>query len=481
MKTNTDLNQDGWKPEPVEERGPTKGNARQEAANRAQSRGSASIGLERVRQAARRDGSERFTSLLHHVDVDLLRDAYYAMKRQAAVGVDGVTWQQYGEGLEDRLADLHTRVHRGTYRAQPSRRTYIPKGDGRQRPLGIASLEDKVVQQAVRWVLEAIYEQDFLGFSYGFRPGRSQHDALDALTVGLERRKVNWVLDADIQGFFDEMDHDWMLTFLEHRIGDRRVLRLIRKWLRAGVSEDGEWSRTTKGTPQGAVISPLLANVYLHYALDQWVDQWRRQGATGDVVVVRYADDFVVGFQHRSEAERFRSTLAPRLERFGLTLHPEKTRMIEFGRYAAERRSRRGEGKPETFDFLGFTHRCGKNGKTGYFVVERETVKKRLRAKLKEIRERLRKAMHVPVTEVGRWLRSVVQGYYNYHAVPGNLRRLRAFHTEVERTWLWVLRRRGQKHRLSWNRYRTLCRRWIPRPQILHPFPRVRFDAKYPR
>ena len=349
--------------EAVEGRRPTKGNTMQAAASRTQSRLDALIALDRVREAARRDRRARFTALLHHVTVDRLQEGFFALKREAAPGVDGMTWEQYEAGLEDRLRDLHRRVHTGTYRAQPSRRGFIPKADGRQRPLGIAALEDKIVQQAVVRVLNQIYEVDFLGFSYGFRPGRSQHDALDALWVGLTTKKVNWVLDADIRGFFDNIDHGWLLKFLEHRIADRRILRLIQQWLRAGVSEDGQWSKTTVGTPQGAVASPLLANVFLHYVFDLWVQQWRTKFATGDVIVVRYADDFVVGFQHRREAERFLRELGERFEKFGLALHPDKTRLIEFGRFAAENRRKRRERKPETFDFLGFTHICGRKFK----------------------------------------------------------------------------------------------------------------------
>ena len=383
--------------------------------------GKRGMGLWGVREAAKRDKKMRFTALLHHVNPELLRASYFELKRQAAPGVDGMTWHEYGRNLEERLDDLHGRIHRGAYRAQPSKRAWIPKADGRQRPLGIAALEDKIVQQAVKTVLEQIYEEDFLGFSYGFRPGRSCHNALDALWVGIAHRKVNWVLDADIRGFFDNIDHEWLLKFVEHRIADRRILRLIRKWLKAGVSEDGQWSRTTVGTPQGSVISPLLANVFLHYVFDLWANQWRKRYARGSVIMVRYADDFVVGFQDRGDAERFLRELRRRFERFGLQLHPDKTRLIEFGRYAAERRAERGLGKPETFDFLGFTHYCGTTRK-GTFTIKRKSVAKRMRAKLQEIKQRLRQRMHDAVVEVGRWLRSVVQGWFNYHAIPGNSR-----------------------------------------------------------
>jgi len=459
----------------------TKGNTAETHTLRTQGREGVSQGLQGVREAARRDKKQRFTALLHHVTVDLLRDSYFTLKRKAAPGVDGVTWQQYGEELEERLPDLHDRIHRGAYRAQPSRRTYIPKADGRQRPLGIAALEDKIVQQAVVTVLNEIYEEDFLGFSYGFRPGRSQHDALDALTVGLRRKKVNWVLDLDVRGFFDNVSHEWLVKFIEHRIADRRILRLIQKWLKAGVSEEGEWKETKVGTPQGAVVSPLLANVYLHYVFDLWVKQWRRKLAHGDMIVGRYADDAVLGFEHRKDAEAFLEQLRERMRKFGLELHPEKTRLIEFGRFAEDNRKRRGEGKPETFDFLGFTHSCGKTQKGKWFKVRRQTVKKRLRSKLQEVRQELRKRWHERIAETGDWLRTVVQGYFNYHAVPGNFVALQTFRREVARAWLAALRRRSQRHRLPWERFRSIIERYLPLPRILHPEPGVRFDAKYPR
>jgi RNA-directed DNA polymerase len=467
--------------ESVEGRGPTKGNAPQTTAGRTQSWKPASRGLWGVREAARRDKRVRFTALLHHITPELLRASYFDLKRQAAPGVDEVTWRQYGGDLEERLADLHERIHRGSYRARPSKRAWIPKPDGRQRPLGIAALEDKIVQQAVKTVLEQVYEEDFLGFSYGFRPGRGGHDALDALWVGLTKRKVNWVLDADIRGFFDAIDHGWLMKFLEHRIGDRRILRLVRKWLRAGVSEDGQWSATTVGTPQGAVISPLLANVFLHYVLDLWVCQWRRRHARGDVIVVRYADDFVMGFQHQDDARRCLQDLQARFAKFGLELHPEKTRLIEFGRFAAERRARRGEGKPETFDFLGFTHICGKTRK-GAFTIHRRSIAKRVRATLLRIKQQLRRRMHAAISAVGAWLRSVVQGWFQYHAVPGNGRSLAQFLTQVERHWHRVLRRRSQRarRRWDWSRFSRLAHRWLPRPKILHPYPDKRFRVAHP-
>jgi group II intron reverse transcriptase/maturase len=453
----------------------------QAAASRTQSRIDALDALDRVREAARRDRRARFTALLHHVTAERLQEGFFALKHEAAPGVDGITWEQYDVGLEDRLRDLHRRIHEGTYRAQPSRRVFIPKADGRPRPLGIAALEDKIVQQAVVRVLNQIYEVDFLGFSYGFRPGRSQHDALDALWVGLTVKKVNWVLDADIRGFFDNIDHGWLLKFLEHRIADRRILRLIQQWLRAGVSEDGQWTKTAVGTPQGAVASPFLANVFLHYVFDLWVQQRRTKFAAGDMIVVRYADDFVVGFQHRREAERFLRELGERFEKFGLALHPEKTRLIEFGRFAAENRRQRGERKPETFTFLGFTHICGRKHLSAGFLVKRETAAKRLRAKLSEVKHELTRRRHEPIPRQGQWLRGVVQGYFNYHGVSGNMAALEAFRTEITRSWLRTLRRRSQRRRMTWARFRRHADRWIPRPKIVHPYPNVRFFAKHPR
>jgi group II intron reverse transcriptase/maturase len=366
-----------------EGRAQTKENIVQSHMHPTQSGKRMSQGLDGVRKVARERKQERFTALLHHLSVGLLRDSFYALRRQASPGIDGVTWQEYETGLADRLVDLHNRVHRGTYRAKPSRRVFVPKADGRQRPLGIAALEDKIVQQALVTILNQIYEVDFQGFSYGFRPRRSPHQALDALTVGIQRKRVNWVLDADIRGFFDNLSHEWTMKFIEHRVADRRILRLIQKWLKAGVSEDGQWSETKMGTPQGAVASPLLANVYLHYLFDLWADVWRRKVAKGDVVIVRYADDLVVGFQHRTDAEHFLNEFRERLAKFGLELNPEKTRLIEFGRFAARDRKLRGEGKPETFTFLGFTHYCGQRHKSGTFTVGRITAKKRMVAKLK--------------------------------------------------------------------------------------------------
>ncbi len=459
-------------------------NVLQTAATRVLYRRFALNGLWRVREAAVRDKRMKFTSLLHHVDEVLLRDAYRALNPNAAVGVDGVTWREYGEGLEDRLRNLKERVHRGSYRAKPSRRIYIPKADGSKRPIGIAALEDKIVQHAVLTVLNQIYEADFLGFSYGMRPGRSQHNALDALWVGLmDKKRVYWVLDADIRGFFDSIDHRWVMKFFEHRIADRRILRLIQKWLRAGVSEDGEWSKSTVGTPQGAVISPLIANVFLHYALDLWVENWRHKRANGDVAVVRYADDFVVGFQHRLDAEAFQRELKERFRTFGLELHPTKTRLIEFGRYAEVNRQRRGLGKPETFVFLGFTHYCTRYGKGPRGVLRRRTVAKRLAAKLQQVKTQIRARRNQPIPVQGVWLRSVVSGFFNYHAVPGNCEALSRFRDETARHWIRSLRSRSQKARrtMQWVRFAQLKNHWLPQPAISHPYPNVRFYRDHPR
>ena len=457
-----------------------KENANQPHTSSTQSETSVSQRLEGVRKAARENKETKFTALLHHMTVDLLRESFYALKRKAAPGVDGVTWQDYEAGLEDRLVDLHGRVHRGAYRAQPSRRVFIPKSDGRQRPLGITALEDKIVQQATVTILNQIYEEDFLGFSYGFRPGRGQHKALDALAFAIQRKQVNYILDADIKGFFDNLSKSWLVKFVEHRVADRRILRLIQKWLNAGVMEDGKWSNTEIGTPQGAVASPLLANIYLHYVFDLWVHAWRQQRALGEVIVVRYADDAVLGFQHQADADCFLGDLRERLMKFGLELHPDKTRRIEFGRYAEQRRKRRGEGKPETFDFLGFSHICGKD-RRGKFALKRKTIAKRMRGKLLETKQELRRRMHDPVEQTGKWLQSIIQGYFNYHAVPGNMQRLKVFRERVLRHWRRALRRRSQTHRPNWARILRLVHHWLPQPRILHPYPDARFAASHPR
>jgi RNA-directed DNA polymerase len=457
--------------EGMEGRGLAKGNLSQQTAPRAQDRVGALSALERVRQVAERDKQVRFTTLLHHVyHIDQLRRAYFALKREAAPGIDGETWQHYGEALEENLRDLSGRLARGAYRARPVKRAYLPKADGRQRPLGIPTLEDKLVQRTTVEVLNAIYETDFLGFSYGFRPGRSPHHALDALYAGLLTRKVHWVLDADIRGFYEAIDHGWLVKFVEHRIADRRVVRLIQKWLKAGVLEDGKRTWGEKGTPQGASVSPLLANVYLHYVFDLWVRRWRRTQAHGDMIVVRYADDFIVGFQHRADAERFLAELRERFATFGLELHPEKTRRLEFGPYAAENRRRAGQGKPETFDFLGFTHICGKK-RNGRFTVVRQTIRKRLQAKLHEVKAELRRRLHDPLSQVGTWLGQVVGGHTRYYGVPMNGPAIALFRFRVG--WLWhrALARRSHTGHVSWERMRRLVERWLPPARICHPYP----------
>jgi group II intron reverse transcriptase/maturase len=466
--------------EPGEKRARTKENISQPHRPPAQDGKGVSQGLAGVRKVAKERKTERFTTLLHHLTVSLLRASYEALKKDAAPGVDGVRWQDYEEGLEDRLADLKDRIHRGAYRAQASRRIYLPKADGRMRPIGIAALEDKIVQQAVVTTLNAIYEEDFRGFSYGYRPGRSPHAALDALSVGLQWKRVNWVLDADIRSFFDRISHEWLVKFVQHRVADKRILRLIVKWLKAGVSEDGEWSETEVGTPQGAVVSPLLANVYLHYVFDLWMEAWRKNKARGDMIAVRFADDLVMGFEQRMDAERFLKEFQERLAKFGLELHPEKTRLIEFGRFAQANRQERGKEKPESFSFLGFTHRCGHSNR-GLFTIWRQSDRKRVEAKLQAIKQTLRARMHEPVPRMGEWLKRVLQGFYQYHAVPGNWASLHRFRHRIGRYWLHVLARRSQRGRIKVDRITRLFQRWLPRPRLVHPYPLVRFAATHPR
>jgi group II intron reverse transcriptase/maturase len=468
-------NAQGGAAEAVEGRRSAKGNAAGETRPGPSAGQGALSELGRVRRVAQTDKEARFTALLHHVDVDRLRMAYFALRPKAAPGVDGVTWADYGVDLEANLRDLHARVHRGAYRARPSRRVYIPKPDGRQRPLGVAALEDKILQRALVEVLNAIYETDFLGFSYGFRPGRSPHLALDALAAGIVGKNVNWVLDADCRDYFSSLDHRWLERFLEHRIADKRVLRLIQKWLAAGVIENGSWTAFEEGVPQGASASPLLANIYLHYVFDLWAHQWRTRHAHGDVVITRFADDFVVGFEHREDAERFWVDLRDRLAQFGLDLNAEKTRLIEFGRHAARERKARGLGKPETFQFLGFTHVCAKTRKSGRFKLKRITDSKRVRAKLHALKGEMRRRMHLPIPEQARWFASVLRGHYQYYAVPDNIGALNAFRKGLIRHWLRSLRRRSQRSTMTWERMWRLADRWLPQPRILHPWPEQRF------
>jgi len=466
--------------EPVEPRAEAKGNASQHSTGRAQNRASVSQALARIRQAARQRKKERFTTLLHRVSIAHLEQAFLELKEDAAAGVDGLTWRDYEADLEHRLEDLHARVHRGAYRALPSRRVYIPKPDGRQRPLAVAALEDKIVQRATVAVLNAIYEEDFLGFSYGFRPGRGAHDALDALAVGIGSRKVNFILDADIRAFFDTVSQEWLIRFVEHRVGDKRIIRLIQKWLKAGVLEDGIVTVSDKGTGQGSVISPLLANIYLHYVLDLWAERWRRREAAGDMIIVRYADDLVVGFEHEADARRFLDEMRERLGKYSLSLHPEKTRLIEFGRHAAANRKRRGLGKPETFSFLGFIFISSKS-RRGKFQIKRKSRPDRMRAKLQAVKQELRRRMHQPIPRQGQWLKQVVTGYFNYHAVPTNGRALATFRFRVIDLWTRTLRRRSQKDHTTWERIRRLANDFLPKPRILHPWPEKRFAVRHPR
>jgi len=468
--------------EGVEGRPLTKGNTRQSPAVRTLSRGAASRGLWRARQAAKRNSHLRFPALFHHLSPELLAESFYQLERDAAPGIDGVTWHDYEANLGANLRALHARLHQGRYRTQPLRRVYIPKADGTNRPLGIACLEDKIAQQAVVSVLSAICEVDFLGFSYGFRPGRSPHDALDALSVGLMKKKVWWVFDADIQQFYETLDRHWLRRFLQHRIGDKRLLRVINKWLEIEIIDaDGHKMKSEKGIAQGLVIAPVLSNLYLHYVFDLWSHAWRKKRASGDVIIIRFADDIVLGFQYQHEARQFGKELDNRLSAFGLTLHPLKTRLIEFGRFVAERRQQRSAGKPETFEFLGFVHICSQRFREQRFMVKRRTVTKRMRQQLQTIKATLMRRRHDPVPRQGAWLRRVVQGHYNYYGVPGNMRSLKSFQTQVERYWLRALRRRSQRHRLPWSRFRSLAKRWIPKPRIVHPYPNMRFYATNPR
>jgi RNA-directed DNA polymerase len=464
----------------VEQRAGTEGNADQQSTRRAQDRASVSQALERIRQAAKQRKKEKFTALFHHISDELLRLSFFALKKDAAPGVDGLTWQDYESDLDRKIEALHDRVQRGAYRALPSRRQYLPKPDGRQRPIAIAALEDKIVQRATAAVLNTIYEEDFLGFSYGFRPKRSQHDALDALVVGITSTKVNWILEVDVRSFFDEVSQSWLTRFLEHRIADPRILHLIQKWLKAGILEDGVVTVSDKGTGQGSVISPLLANIYLHYSFDLWAERWRRREATGDMIIVRYADDVVVGFEHETDARRFWDAMRDRLQEFSLSLHPEKTRLIEFGRHAAIKRKQHGLGKPETFNFLGMTFICGKS-RGGQFLLKRRTRRDRMQAKIKEVAGELRRRMHQSIPEQGKWLKQVITGFFNYHAVPTNWAALGAFRAEITKRWRWSLSRRSQKGNLTWARMLKLADDWLPKPRILHPWPNQRFAVKHPR
>jgi len=468
--------------ESMEESTPTKRNPEQKTARRIQKRASASIRLNWVRQKAEADKTCRFVNLFQFLKVDLLRKSFYELNRKAATGLDGVSWYEYEKKLDERLPELERELHIGSYRATPAKRGYITKPDGRQRPLGIQAVEDKVVQQACVTILNNVYEPSFSGFSYGSRPKRSPHDALDALHEGIVRRKINWILDCDIEGFFDNLPHVHLMSFIEERVADKQMLRLIRKWLRVGWIEDGKRHFGTIGSPQGSVISPLLANIFLNVVMDKWASEWRRTEAKGDVIIVRYVDDAVFGFQHETEARNFLEVLRKRLDTYGLKLHPKKTRLIEFGRFATSNRREQGKSKPETFDFLGFTHSCGQN-RNGRFCIKRMTISKRLSLKLKEVKEKLIKRMHRPLQETGKWLASVIRGFTNYYAVPGNLKAVREFYTQIGRLWLRVIRRRSHKAqvRWTWERFCRLQHKLLPRPRLAHPYPSIRFDVKYSR
>jgi len=467
--------------ERMEGRGGVDGNAGGQSTVRTQSRAAVSQAQARIREAVDRNRKEKLTALLHHVSVDVLRAAFFALKRRAAPGVDAMTWEAYAEECEEYLVILHDKLHSGAYRALPSRRTYIPKADGKQRPLGIAALEDKIIQAAVVMILTPIYEAEFLGFSYGFRPGRGQHDALDALAYGIKGRNVRWILDADIRSFFDTINHEWLVRFLEHRIGDRRIIRLVRKWLTAGVLDKGRTVATEEGTPQGAVISPLLANLYLHYVYDLWVVAWRRRNATGDMIVVRYADDTIVGFQHQKDAERFLADLKERIAKFALELHPDKTRLIAFGRFVAEQRRARGEPRPETFDFLGFTHICGAKRNGRGFQLLRKTRRRSKWGAIQKIGEKLRQMRHEPIDEQGRKLAGMLEGHYAYFAVPTNIDTVRALRHHAKVRWYLSLRRRSQRRSLTWRRMNVIVDKHLPHPRVQHPWPEQRFLVKHRR
>src|SRR3982075_2921769 len=463
-----------------EPRAEAEGNASQHSTCQTQRWASVSQALERIRQIAKERKKERFTALFHHISIELLDEVFFELKENAAPGVDGLTWRDYEADLERNLEDLHSRLQRGAYRALPSRRVYIPKPDGGQRPLAVAALEDKIVQRATAAVLNAIYEADFLGFSYGFRPGRGAHDAMAALVVGIDSTRVNWILDADIRSFFDTVSQEWLIKFVEHRVGDRRIIRLIQKWLKAGVLEDGIVTVSDKGTGQGSVISPLLANLYLHYAFDLWAERWRRREAAGNMIILRYADDLIVGFEHETDARRFLDEMRKRLQEFALSLHSEKTRLIEFGRFTVENRKRRGLGKPETFTFLGFTFICGKT-RRGKFQIKRKSRRDRMQAKLQAIKQELRRSMHQPIPQQGRWLQQVVTGDVKHHPGAPKQATLSPFLFHVTNLWRRPLRQRSQKDWTTRERIKRLADDWLPKPRILHPWPESRFAVRHPR
>jgi len=451
----------------------TKGNTSQQNTSRTQKAGNdVPSALDRIRKLASQEKGTKFNNLMHHIySIDRLRKCFFEMKKKAAAGIDKVTWKDYEENLESNLQDLSQRLKSGGYKAKPVRRVFIDKADGKKRPLGVPVLEDKLVQRSAVEVMNAIYETDFLGFSYGYRPGQSQHNCLDALYVALLTCKVNWVMDADIKGFFDSLDHEWLIKFVEHRIGDNRVIRLIRKWLKAGVMVGGLKEETNEGVPQGGSISPLLANIYLHYTLDLWVDHKRKDKSRGEVIIVRWADDFVMGFEHRSQAENFLAELQERMRKFSLELHPEKTRILEFGPYAVNNRKRREQSKPETFGFLGFTHIVGIKRSNRMYTVFRRTIGKKMRAKLTEIKQEMRNRMHHPVEDQGKWLKSVIEGHNRYYGVPGNQHAMMVFRFAIGQLWWRTLRRRGNRRKLPWKKMKRFVDLWLPQVKLHHPYP----------
>jgi RNA-directed DNA polymerase len=457
----------------------TKRNSEQPAVTATQRAGQTMNGLDRIRQAAKNDKTVRFNNLLHHVTTSLLFNAYYALKRKAKSGVDGETWQSYGaSNLSEKLKDLHVKIQSGRYKPKPSKRIWIEKEDGKLRPIGISCLEDKIVQQALVMVLQEIYETEFKGFSYGFRPKKSQHQALDAVYIMLTTRRVNWILDADIKGCYDNINHEWLIKFLQARIADKRVIELVVKMLRAGIMDEGQKHPTEMGLAQGSVASPFFANIFLHYVLDLWADQWRKTQAKGECFIIRYADDFILGFQHKEDAEKMHAELAGRLEQFGLNLHETKTQLIEFGRFAEERRHAEKLGKPKVFNFLGFTHCCSKRRLDGAYTVKRITIKSKMRKKIREVREILYKNRARPVREQAKWIKGVVQGHFNYYGVPGNTHALKQFRTQINVVWFKALRRRSQKAvKLTWQKMKIIIAATMPKVRITHPYPSQRFGV----
>lgn len=441
-----------------------------------------SEGLLRVRNKAKENKNLIFTELLHHATPEMFMECYRSLNKRATPGIDRQSWEEYGkENLEEKLKDLRNRVFNGTYRSLPARRVFIPKANGKMRPLGIVAIEDKIVQNVIRTILDQVYEPTFKGFSYGFRSGRSCHDALDALSYCIQHGKINWILDADLRSYFDSIPHDKLIGVVKLRVGDPRIIRLIKKWLKAGVLENESISISDYGTIQGGVISPLLANIYLHYALDEWIDKIRTNiPSLGRISIVRYADDFVICFQNRWAATKLLEELREQLGRFGLELQREKTRLIEFGRFAIQNRRARGDRKPETFDFLGFTHICSK-AKNGYFAIRRITSSKKFCRKLQDVKQEIRKRMHRNIDETLEWLKRLLLGYYQYYAVPYNILKLDSFRYHVGMYLFKMLRRRSQKARrtITWTWKKLHVDAALPRPKQVHDLPDLRFRRKW--